>query len=274
MRRTSKSKPLRTIYILSDSTGNLARHMLSAFLTQFPRDTFTLVWRPFLRDSEEFERIMDEVVEHPGILFHAFVLPAAKATVEARCRDAGVPCCDLTGPFVEFLAEASGLKPQDSQDRLHETDAHYRQRISAIEYTLAHDDGLALDTLHEAQVILAGVSRTSKSPTSIYLAQLGYKVANVSLAIEVPPPEELLAADPTKVVGLLIDPRQLVEIRTHRKAGWKLSTGDYNDVEHVSEELRWARRLFTRQGWHTLDVTDQAIEETAAKVASIVGLGF
>jgi regulator of PEP synthase PpsR (kinase-PPPase family) len=271
MKRTAARRQ-RTLYVLSDSTGNLARHMITAFLTQFPKDAFTIRWRPFLKEGDALGAVLAEVENAPGIVFHAVVSPAAKRRIERRCQEVAAPCCDLTGRFVEFLAEASGLTPQADEALLHRTDASYHKRISAIEYTLSHDDGLGLDTLADADIILAGVSRTSKSPTSIYLGQLGHKVANVSLAIEVQPPEELLAADADKVVGLLIDPHQLVEIRTHRKGEWKMSTGEYNDLAHVTDELRWSRRLFTKYNWHVLDVTDQAIEETAAKIVGMLGL--
>jgi regulator of PEP synthase PpsR (kinase-PPPase family) len=155
---------------------------------------------------------------------------------------------------------------------LHRMDEGYRRRIGALEYTIAHDDGLGLSTLADADVVLAGVSRTGKTPTSIYLAQQGYRVANVALAIESPPPPELLALRGRKVVGLVISPEQLVMIRTRREANWGMDRTGYGESDHVARELAWARQLFARQGWPVLDVTDQAIEETAAKVVEALGL--
>jgi hypothetical protein len=195
-----------------------------------------------------------------------------KQAINLRCRELKLPVCDLTGPFVEFLARESGISPDTSHRRLHDVDEAYQNRIRALEFTLEHDDGLGLDTLNKADIVVVGVSRTSKTPTSIYLAQQGHRVANVSLAQEVEPPKELMSVPPQKVVALVIDPQQLAEIRTRRQTGWRMATTSYNDPEHVKAEMAWARRLYARNGWAILDVTDQAIEETAARILAIVGL--
>jgi regulator of PEP synthase PpsR (kinase-PPPase family) len=173
---------------------------------------------------------------------------------------------------VQFLAKESGISPDADYRRLHDVDDAYHRRISALEFTLEHDDGLGLDTLADADIVLVGVSRTSKTPTSIYLAQQGYCVANVALAQEVEPPQQLLKLSPRKVVAFVIDPQQLAEIRTRRQTGWRMANTSYNDPEHVRAEMAWARRFYARQGWPVLDVTDQAIEETAARILAIVGL--
>jgi regulator of PEP synthase PpsR (kinase-PPPase family) len=194
-----------------------------------------------------------------------------KEQVDAYCRHADLPCVDLTGHVVQFLTEVTGAKPSGDRHSLHRVDQAYQRRIGAIEYTLAHDDGLGLDTLADADVVLTGVSRTSKTPTSMYLAQQGYRVANVALAIEVEPPSQLLALTRKQVVGLIVDPHQLVMIRKRREVDWRMSDQSYGDPGHVARELAWARRLFMRQGWPVLDVTDSAIEETAARVIRLLG---
>ncbi len=261
------------IYVLSDSTGNLARHMLTAFLTQFPRDAFTLRFKNFTQTEAHLNAAFDGIRAAPGLVVHAVVATNLKQAIEARCRDLKIAACDLTGPFVDFLARESGIRPNADHRRLHDVDAAYHRRITALEFTLEHDDGLGLDTLGEADIVLVGVSRTSKTPTSIYLAQQGYQVANVSLAQQVEPPPQLLTVPSGKVVALVIDPQQLAEIRTRRQTGWRMATTSYNELEHVKTEMTWARRLYARQGWPILDVTDQAIEETAARILAIVGLG-
>jgi regulator of PEP synthase PpsR (kinase-PPPase family) len=151
-------------------------------------------------------------------------------------------------------------------------DDAYRRRIGAMEFTLGHDDGLGLDTLHEADVVLVGVSRTSKTPTSILLAQQGYQAANISLAMGVEPPSQLALIPPTKVVGLVIDPSQLAMIRNRRQAAWGMAPTPYGDPANVAREVAWSRTLFQRLGWPILDVTDQAVEETAARVIEMLGL--
>ena len=262
----------RIVYVLSDSTGNLARHMLTAFLTQFPRDAFTLRFKNFIQTDAKVDAAFDEIRAAPALVVHAVIADNLKARIDAHCRALKLPACDLTGPFVDFLARESGISPDANHRRLHNVDATYQKRITALEFTLEHDDGLGLETLNEADIVLVGVSRTSKTPTSIYLAQQGYQVANVSLAQELEPPQQLLQIAPRKVVALVIDPQQLAEIRTRRQTGWRMATTSYNDPDHVKTEMAWARRLYGRQGWPILDVTDQAIEETAARIVAIVGL--
>lgn len=260
------------LHILSDSTGNLAQHMLTAFLTQFPADAFVIRRQNFLRTSMQLKIALDHVAEEPGIVCHAMVDQPSKNMIARRCAELGLPQCDLTGEFVSFLASASGLRPRSDVEALHDTSNAYQNRIKALEFTLAHDDGLGLDTVHRADIVLAGVSRTSKTPTSIYLAQQGYRVANVSLAMEVAPPPQLLSLR-RRVVGLLIGVRQLVEIRTNRSVSWRMGDTRYNDPDHVEDELQWSRRLFVRNGWPSLDVTDQAVEETAARIVNLVMAG-
>lgn len=274
-RRTSAPgvlKNLRTIHILSDSTGNLAEHMLAAFLTQFPSRTFHLRRKTFLRSDQDYQKAFQALAQEPGIVFHAVVSPQAKKRIAAECRKLRLPHCDLTGQFVRFLAEHSGLTPMADPERLHRVDEKYQRRIAAVEYTLEHDDGLGLETIHEADIILVGISRTSKTPTSIYLAQQGYKVANIALALEVPPPQELFEAPAHKVVGLLIDPLRLMEIRARREVQWRMSPTKYADQEHIMREVLWSKRLFSQYGWKTVDVTNQAIEETAGRILAIMGL--
>ncbi len=268
-------KPLGThgrlipLHILSDSTGNLAQHMLTAFLTQFPSDAFVLRPQNFLQTPARLRVALDHVAEEPGIVCHAMVSSEAKGTIASRCDELGLPQCDLTGDFVHFLSRVSGIAPSADVEALHDTSNLYHERIKALEFTLEHDDGLGLETLHRADIVLAGVSRTSKTPTSIYLAQQGHKVANVSLAMGIEPPKQLLELK-RNVVGLLIEPHQLVEIRTNRSIGWRMGDTRYNDPDHVDREVLWSKRLFARHGWPTLDVTDQAVEETAARIVNLI----
>jgi hypothetical protein len=260
-----------TLHLLSDSTGNLARHMLAAFLTQFPDGAFRLHPWTFLDATPKLHAALSEI--HDGIVLHAVVLPESKRTVERHCAERKLPCCDLTGQFVSFLATASGLTPRPDVERLHLVSDEYIHRIRALEFTLEHDDALGLDTLHKADLVLAGVSRTSKTPTSIYLGQQGYKVANVALAPQVAPPKELLSMPSSKVVGLLIDPHRLAELRRTRQHAWHMSADEsYHDYQAVEREVTWSRRLFAQQGWQTLDVTDSAVEETAARILELTGL--
>jgi regulator of PEP synthase PpsR (kinase-PPPase family) len=246
--------------------------MITAFLTQFPPGAFEIHERTFLTGRESIERALAEIVASPGIVFHALVSPEHKRSVVAGCTNASAPHCDLTGRFVEFLARESGFKPIADPRRLHHVDEAYHRRIEAIEFAMQHDDGLGLDTLHQGDLVLVGVSRTSKTPTTIYLAQMGYRAGNYALAMGVEPPKELLALPRQMVVGLHIDPDELVAIRGVRQREWNMGQTRYNDPEQVRREVQWSRQLYARQGWKTLDVTNRAIEETAARILDVVGL--
>lgn len=234
------------LYVLSDSTGNLARHMVTGFLTQFPAGSFQVRIMPFVGEPHRWSESCRVITARPGIVFHAVISPQLKKKIDKHSKIAGCSCCDLTGPAVEFLAKASRLRPTSDPQRLHPVDNVYCGRINAMGFTLDHDDGLGMDSLGEADIVLTGVSRTGKTPTSIYLAMLGFRVANVSLAAKVEPPRQLLELAPGKTVGLIIDPRQLAEIRGRRQTAWRMIQTDYSDPHGVQEEVEWSRRLFAK----------------------------
>jgi regulator of PEP synthase PpsR (kinase-PPPase family) len=260
------------LYVLSDSTGNLARHMLAAFLTQFPAGSIITQFHTFIRNQRLLDEVLSGIGARPGAICHAMVAENLKEKIASFCRTTRLPHYDLTGGVVEFLSCATGVKPRSDVASLHRIDAGYKRRVGALEFTLDHDDGLGLATLADADIVLVGVSRTGKTPTSIYLAQQGYRVANVSLAIESPPPPQLFTLNAKKVVGLVINPQQLVLIRARRESDWLMSRTSYGEPANVVREVAWARQMFARQGWPILDVTDQAIEETAARIVSLLGL--
>jgi regulator of PEP synthase PpsR (kinase-PPPase family) len=269
---TSAAVAKPTIHVLSDSTGNLPRHILTALLTQFPPKSIAVRFENFVRTPQQVDKVIDRAARHRGIVCHAIVSAELKQRVSVQSKAANVACFDLTGGIVEFLEKTTGVPTRGDTEALHRMDDAYRRRIGAMEFTLGHDDGLGLDTLHEADVVLVGVSRTSKTPTSILLAQQGYQAANISLAMGVEPPAQLALIPVTKVVGLVIDPSQLAMIRNRRQAAWGMAPTPYGDPANVAREVAWSRTLFQRLGWPILDVTDQAVEETAARVIEMLGL--
>lgn len=268
----AKFAPNPSVLVLSDSTGNLARHMLAAVLTQFPGENIDVRFDTFVRDQARLDAALDQAQSMRAIVCHAIISPALKRHLARRCQKAGICCYDLTGGLVDFLSRGTGLSPRNDREALHRLDAAYTRRIDAMEFALNHDDGLGLATLGEADIVLSGVSRTSKTPTSIYLAQQGYKTANVALALGIDPPPELLALPRGRVVGLSIDPDRLEIIRRHRDTGWRGGIHNYVSHEHIHREVLWSKRLFTAQGWPALDVTNQAIEETAWRVLQALGM--
>jgi regulator of PEP synthase PpsR (kinase-PPPase family) len=274
-KKTTGRAPLTTpipLYILSDSTGNLARHMVNTFMTQFPSGAFQVQVRPFIGEEERRVEALAVIANRPGIVFHAIVSPQLKLELSQRCEQMNVACYDLTGPTVEFLARAAGIQPLSDEQLLHRVDPVYVGRINAMSFTLEHDDGLGMENLGEADVVLAGVSRTGKTPTSVYLAMQGYRVANVALAAEAPVPPQLRQLPRRKAVGLIIEPAHLADIRGRRERAWNMAPSPYSDVRRVRQEIEWSRRLFRELNMPVLDVTEQAIEETAARVLDLLGL--
>jgi regulator of PEP synthase PpsR (kinase-PPPase family) len=269
------SRPVQSpipLYVLSDSTGNLARHMVTTFLTQFPLNAFQLQVTPFIGEQGRLAEALATIAKTPGIVFHAVVSPQFKAELSRQCDQMNVACCDLTGPTVDFLAHVAGIQPHEDEQLLHRVDPVYVGRINAMSFTLEHDDGLGLDSLGEADVVLAGVSRTGKTPTSVYLAMQGYRVANVALAAEAPVPQQLRQLPRRKAVGLIIEPAHLADIRGRRERAWNMAPSPYSHVRRVRQEIEWSRRLFRELNMPMLDVTEQAIEETAARVLDLLGL--
>ncbi len=246
--------------------------MVTSFLTQFPAGSFEVLTRPFIGEAERFSPFMEVVSARPGIVFHAVIAPELKRQISALCEKLHVPCWDLTGSAVGFLAKAAKLEPQSDSQRLHPVDGAYCGRINAMAFTLEHDDGLGLDTLAEADIVLAGVSRTGKTPTSMLLAIQGFRAANVALAMGVTPPRELFALNSQKIIGLVIDPGQLAEIRTRRQTAWRMTQTGYNEPREVAKEIEWSRQVFANLRCPVLDVTDQAIEETAARIVDLLGI--
>jgi [pyruvate, water dikinase]-phosphate phosphotransferase / [pyruvate, water dikinase] kinase len=200
------------------------------------------------------------------------VSPDLKKCIAGQCRKLNVACWDLTGSAVDFLAKVAGLQVESDSRKLHPVDGFYCGRINAVSFALEHDDGLGLDTLADADVVLVGVSRTGKTPTSLFLAMQGFRVANVSLAKGVAAPAQLSAINPRKIVGLVIDSRQLTEIRGRRGHAWRMAQTEYTEPGAVLEEVEWSRRVFTKLHCAVLDVTDQAIEETAARIVDMLNL--
>ena len=258
------------VYLLSDSTGNLPRHMMTAFATQFPPNTFTTVSKSFLQAKEQLKSALSDVRKSPGIVLHAFISPELKRETREFCAKEQLPCRDLTGEFVQFLSAYTPAKPVHNPLRLHEMDDHYFQRIKGLDFAIEHDDGLGLDTLYQADIVLTGISRAGKTPTTIHLGQQGVLAANVVLVKGIDPPRELLQIPASKVVGLTIDPDRLAEIRYRRQADLGTTLDAYCDRDEVKDEVRWSQTVIRRHGWHLLDVTNQAIEEVAARALEIV----
>jgi hypothetical protein len=263
-------KKRRHLYLISDSTGETVRSIAKACAVQFENiEVVEHVW-PMVRSRRALDIALEDIERHPGIVFYTLLNPDLVAAIEDACRVKKVPCISVMEPFITAMAKFFGEEVRGLPGRQHALDAEYFARIEAINFVMAHDDGQKNEQLHQAEVILVGVSRTSKTPTCIYLANRGVKAANVPIVPHIPLPESLFRTK-SLVVGLTEDPARLVEIRRNRM---RLQDGgresSYTSLENVKEEVAESRRLFAKHGWPVIDVTRRSIEETAAAVLQLM----
>jgi [pyruvate, water dikinase]-phosphate phosphotransferase / [pyruvate, water dikinase] kinase len=215
--------------------------------------------------------ILAEIASHRGIVFHSIAASDIREALEEGCRHLAVPCLFVLEPFVSRLAEHSGAAIRFRTAARDSIDEEYYRRVEAMKYTLAHDDGLASDDLEDADIVLVGVSRATKTPTCMYLASRGIKAANVPVVPGVPLPEGVTKAKSPLVVGLTVQPKVLAQVRTSRLRRLSEERGStYSEADAVAREVLEARRLCARHGWRVIDVTNRPIENTAAFILELL----
>lgn len=266
------------IHMISDATGDTLSALARAAVAQFDETQVNYHRWSLIRSRLQLHRVMEGIAAEPGPVLCSLVDDALRGELDASCARMGVTLLHVLDPLLAILQEHFHAPAQHKPGRQYVLDDDYFRRIDAIHYVISHDDGQAARGLSEADVILVGVSRASKTPTCFYLANRGVKAANIPLVPGIDPPENLLTAS-CPIIGLTIDPRALIDIRRHRLKliGAATETGfirgeqaDYVDQEAVKAELLWARRLCTAHGWPTIDVTRRSIEETAATVLKLM----
>ena len=256
------------LHLVSDATGETNHQVARACLVQFGDiRTNEHVWT-LVRTPAHIEKILASATENPGPVLFTLVDPELRRILQDGCQRINVPCVSILDAVVDTLSAYLGTaiaRPRPGGQ--HELDAAYFDRIEAMNFTIAHDDGQMAQTLQEADIVLLGVSRTSKTPTSLYLANRGYKTANIPIVPSVDLPAELFQLTDPFVIGLTNDPNRLIQIRQNRILMLnQRDNTDYVDLEQVRQEVQNARRLFAKQGWPVIDVTRRSIEETAAAV--------
>jgi regulator of PEP synthase PpsR (kinase-PPPase family) len=264
----------QTIYIISDGTGETASQMVRAGLVQHSSQDVHIVKCKNVRTEAQVEPLLQDVAEKGGLIVFTVVSQILRKYILDLSREKNVLAIDLLGPLLQGLQTYFGNVPINlTAGLLHNVDEKYFKRIEAIEYTVKHDDGKTLSALNEADIVLVGISRTSKTPLSIFLSHKGFKVANVPLVINTPLPEELFKMDQRKVVGLMIDPDTLLRIRRKRLEKFGQDPGsEYASREHIFKEIEYANQLFKQnRRWPVFNITDRALEETAAEIVRIVG---
>ena len=255
------------LHLLSDSTGETLEMIAKAALAQFDDADVTRHFWPMVRSQQHLDRILTEIAANPGLVLFTLVNAEIRVRLEDRCRALGLPVVPALDAVSNALEDMLGQQAKARPGRQHMLDEAYFARVDAIQFTIAHDDGLQWEDWEEADILLAGVSRSSKTPTAIYLANRGYKVANIPNVPESPPPPVLFQLGRPLVVGLTTAPERLVQVRRNRLLSLNQAPSThYVDQERVAGEVQFARRMFADNGWPVIDVTRRSIEETAAAV--------
>nr|WP_202386775.1 pyruvate, water dikinase regulatory protein [Qipengyuania algicida] len=260
------------LHLMSDSTGETLEMIAKAALAQFENVDVVRHFWPMVRSRQHLDRIVPEMTSNPGLVLYTLVNADTRQRLEEHCRHLALPAVPVLDQVTEALEVALGQEAHGRPGRQHLMDDAYFRRVEAIQFTIAHDDGIGHEEWEEADILLAGVSRSSKTPTSIYLANRGYKVANIPLVVESPPPPALYQLKHPMVVGLTSSPDRLVQIRRNRLLTLNQQARTaYVDGERVKAEVAFARRLFAENGWPVIDVTRRSIEETAAAIIKLLG---
>ncbi len=259
--------PVFHLHLVSDSTGETLEAIVSAALVQFQGVNVRKHYWPLIRTAMQMRRLMDDIAENPGLVMYTLVNLDIRRALEEGCKTNNLPVLSIMDPVINLLGSYFGQQASHLPGLQHIMDAEYFARIDAVHFTMAHDDGQLTHDLVDADIILVGVSRSSKTPTSIYLANKGFKTANIPFVPNCPMPQELDNLPGKFVIGLTTSPDRLVQIRTNRLRSINESEdGDYTDVEQIRDEVKQCRRYCSERGWTTLDVTRRSIEESAAAI--------
>lgn len=264
------------LHLVSDATGTTLLGLARACLAQFEHIEPNQKFWPLVRSERQLERIIARIKETPGPVIFTLVDRKMRHRLQDFCDELGIPCVAVLDPIIRSLSSYLGEHAKGVPGLQHAMDDAYFKRVAAIDYAMRHDDGKTLKGLSEADVILVGVSRTSKTPTSVFLARRGIKAANIPLVPGVDVPDEKLSLEKPMYVGLTASPQRLMHLRRTRlnakedQVPGHIKENDYLDEEQIEEEVRNARRLFSKKGWPVIDVTKRSIEETAAEIMALL----
>ncbi|PHQ67700.1 MAG: phosphoenolpyruvate synthase regulatory protein [Sneathiella sp.] len=258
------------LHLVSDSTGETLQSMTKAALVQFEGvSPIEHIWT-LTRTVRQLDDILDSIAQKPGLVLYTLVNEEMRNVLEIGCKRLNVACVSILDPVLAAFSSYLGQEIKQLPGRQHKLDQNYFGRIDALNFTMAHDDGQMPEGLKDAQIVLVGVSRTSKTPTSFYLAHRGYKTANVPIVPNIPLPDELFSLNKPIVVGLTTSPERLSEIRKNRLLSLHETVEtDYVDRERIKEEVIFARKMCTREGWPIIDVSRRSVEETAAQIITL-----
>ena len=260
------------LHLVSDATGETLITVARAAAAQYTSVSPVEHMHPLVRSSKQLDRVLTEIESAPGIVLYTLLEPGLAERLEKTCQELGLPCLSILGPVLGLFQAYLGGETKPRVGAQHVLNAEYFKRIDALNYTMLHDDGQHIDDMEQADVVLVGVSRTSKTPTSIYLANRGVKTANFPLVPGMLVPVKLEALSQPLVVGLTASPERIVQIRQNRLLGLRAehAADDYVDRQAVAAEIAAARKLCGKHNWPIIDVTRRSIEETAAEVMALL----
>jgi len=260
------------LHLVSDATGETLITVARAVAAQYADVTPVEHVYPLVRSQKQLDRVLDEIEQEPGIVLYTLLETDLVSRLELKCQEFNIPCLSIIGPVLNLFRSYLGAETSHRVGAQHMLNSEYFKRIDALNYTMMHDDGQHTDDLEAADVVLLGISRTSKTPTSIYLANRGVRTANVPVVpgIALPPQVEMLSKP--LVVGLHANPERIVQVRQNRLLGVDSHIEDmqYVDRRAVAEEVAFSRRLCAKHSWPVIDVTRKSIEETAAAVLKLL----
>jgi len=265
-------KDFYKIYLVSDSTGETLDRIFLAIKAQFPNFLYTTKQYSFVRTEHQIEKILDgREKEERIIILYTIVDTKLAKFLTNKCKHSNLPCFGILGNLIMNFSKLLNQKATHKPSGQHVLDDEYYNRIEAIQFTMSHDDGKMTDDIEKADVVLLGISRTSKTPTSIYLANRGYKTSNIALVKNINLPKQLTENNKnTCIVGLVVDPDRLLDVRKNRMISLKeKQSSTYIDIENIKEEIDFSKKLFKKHKWPIIDVTRKSVEETAASVIKI-----
>ncbi len=260
------------VYLVSDSTGETLDRIFLSLKSQFANFDYEKKEFAFVRTEQQIDKIIKECCEiENSLILYTIVETKLAKYISSKSQKNGVPCFGILGNLILSFSKLLNQKAIHKPSAQHVLDDDYYRRIEAIQFTMAHDDGKKIDDLTNADVILLGVSRTSKTPTSIYLANRGYKTVNIPLVLDHKIPEDLTSNKKACIIGLVASPDRLADIRRNRVAIMKDNKlKEYTDLKYIEKEIEDSKRLFKKNNWPTIDVTRRSVEETAASILKII----
>ena len=266
----NKQKKEINIHLVSDSTGETIENTVSATISQFPGVNRKEFFWPMTRTEDQIKDITESLKKNPGLVVFSIVDDNNRSLLESNCKELNIPYISPLDSLLNTFKKLLALSETKITGVQHKLDENYFKRVDAFEFAMQHDDGQRISSMSEADIILVGVSRTSKTPTSIYLANKGYKVANIPLIANTHLPEELFGFKKPIIIGLIKDPRSLMQVRqTRLKMMGENNQTSYDDINLIKFEISQARLIFTKYAWPTIDVSRRSVEETSASVIKI-----